>query len=165
MMQGNSNIRFEFSRQAFIKVPNIKFHGGSSTGSRADIPGQTDGRDGSNRCFLQLRDIAFKVNLCRHLKSLCWVLRLTIISSRNPDDEHIKTEVSGSLVPNISSSSKWTEYTVFARVICTFFFYFGRWKIGVLKIRGFFWRSWSGFYSSIIENTERFSIFYCNFVT
>ena len=57
-------------------------------------------------------------------------------------------------------------YTVFARVICALFFYFGRWKIGVRKICGFFlWRSWSGFYSSIIENTVLLSIFYCNFVT
>ena len=49
-------------------------------------------------------------------------------------------------------------YTVFACVICAlFFFYFGRWKIGVRKICGFFlWRSLSGFYSSIIETTVRF---------
>ena len=37
-----------------------------------------------------------------------------------------------------------------------FFSYFGRWKIGVLNMRIFLCRSWSGFYSSIIENTVRF---------
>ena len=47
--------------------------------------------------------------------------------------------------------------TVFARVICALFLHFGRWKIAVRKICGFFlWRSWSGFYSSIIDNTVRF---------
>jgi hypothetical protein len=48
-------------------------------------------------------------------------------------------------------------YAVFPLVICAlFFFYFGCWKIGVRKICGFFlWRSWSGVYSSITENTVR----------
>ena len=57
-------------------------------------------------------------------------------------------------------------HTVFARVICALFSSFDHWKIGVRKICGFFlWRSWSGFYSSINENTVLLLIFYCNFVT
>ena len=54
--------KFGFSRQLFVEVP---------TGSRADIPGQTDEHDGANRCFMQLRHIALRVNLFRNLKSLC----------------------------------------------------------------------------------------------
>jgi len=39
--------------------------------------------------------------------------------------------------------------TVFARVICALFSYFGGWKIRVRKrCRFCLWRSWSGFYSS-----------------
>jgi hypothetical protein len=55
--------------------------------------------------------------------------------------------------------------TAFARVICALFLFWPL-KIGVRKICGFFlWESWSGFYSSIFENTVLLSIFYCNFVT
>jgi hypothetical protein len=49
------------------------------------------------------------------------------------------------------------NYRMCSRNLHTFFFYLGRLKIGVRKICGFFlWRSLSGFYSSIIENTVRF---------
>ena len=45
------------------------------------------------------------------------------------------------------------------------FFYFGPWKIEVVKYADFFlWSSWSVCYSSIIENTVLLLIFYCNFV-
>ena len=58
------------------------------------------------------------------------------------------------------------QYRIWSRNLRTFFSYFGRWKIRVRKICGFFlWRSWSGFYSSIIENMVLLLIFYCNFVT
>jgi hypothetical protein len=33
-------VRFRVYRQIFIKVPNIKFHGNPSSGSRADTRGQ-----------------------------------------------------------------------------------------------------------------------------
>jgi hypothetical protein len=33
---------FEISRKTFMKVPNIKFHGNSSSRSQADTRGQTD---------------------------------------------------------------------------------------------------------------------------
>ena len=49
-----------------------------------------------------------------------------------------------------------SKYRIFSRNLRTFF-YFGRWKIGVRKISGFFlWKSCSGFYYSITENTLRF---------
>jgi hypothetical protein len=35
--------KFVFSRQIFIKVPNIKFHANSPRGSHGDICGLTDG--------------------------------------------------------------------------------------------------------------------------
>ena len=53
--------KFVFSRQIFIKVPSIRFHGSSSNGSRADTLGQIDGRtDGheANKRFLQLPEHA-----------------------------------------------------------------------------------------------------------
>jgi hypothetical protein len=34
--------KFGFSRQIFIKVPNVKFQGNLSSGNRADTCGQTD---------------------------------------------------------------------------------------------------------------------------
>ena len=54
-------------------------------------------------------------------------------------------------------------YTIFARLIMHFFFYFGRWKIGVCKICGFFflWRAWSGFYSSILVFPRNLSLLNC----
>ena len=48
------------SRQIFIKVPNIKFHGNPSSGSHADICGQTDGHDEANRRFSRLWERAKK---------------------------------------------------------------------------------------------------------
>ena len=58
-------------------------------------------------------------------------------------------------------------YAVFARVICAlFFFILAAEKSGCVRYADFFlWRSWSGFHSSIIENTVHLLIFYCNFVT
>jgi hypothetical protein len=48
-------------------------------------------------------------------------------------------------------------YAYFLGQFAHFFPLFGRWKIAVRKICGFFvWRSWSGFYSSIIDNTVSF---------
>ena len=46
--------------------------------------------------------------------------------------------------------------------LLTFFFYFGRWKFGVHKICVFFlWRSWSGFYPSILVVPRNLSLLIC----
>jgi hypothetical protein len=44
-------IEIGISQQIFIKVSNTKFHGNSSSGSRADTWGQTDGLHEANRSF------------------------------------------------------------------------------------------------------------------
>jgi len=58
---------------------------------------------------------------------------------------------------------------IFARVICALFFsIFAAEKLGCVKYADFFlWRSSSGFYSSIIENTVRFVnilLQFCNII-
>ena len=52
------SIKFGISRQIFIKVPNIRFHGNPPSGCRADTCGQKgkqmDGHDECNRRFSRL---------------------------------------------------------------------------------------------------------------
>ena len=47
------------SRQIFIKVPNIKLHENSSSGSRAHACGQTDANCEANRRFMRLSERAY----------------------------------------------------------------------------------------------------------
>ena len=50
-----------------------------------------------------------------------------------------------------------THYRICSRNLRNFVSILAGWKIGVCKVCWFFlWRSWSGFYSSIIENTVRY---------
>ena len=59
-----------------------------------------------------------------------------------------------------------TTYRICSRNLRTFFSILTAEKSGCVKYADFFlWKSWSGFYSRIIENTVLFLIFYCNFVT
>ena len=58
---------------------------------------------------------------------------------------------------HVMTASIQYRITVFARVICALFSILTAEKSGCVKYADFFlWRSWSGFYSSIIDNTVRF---------
>jgi hypothetical protein len=113
---------------------------------------------------LFMRDLCRSVNSITDCRVKSYLLVVTWTSSRPQEPLSL---VMNSNISHINVV--WNVNTVFSRVICAlFFFYIGRWKIGVCKICGFFlWRSWSGFYSSIIENTVHFVsilLSFCNII-
>jgi len=49
-------MKFEFSREKFVKFSNIKFHGNSSSGSQTVPRGQTDGQKDMTNTIVVFRN-------------------------------------------------------------------------------------------------------------
>jgi hypothetical protein len=65
--------KFGVSRQIFLKVLDIKFHGNLSSGSRADACGQTDRNEEADRHFSLLFRRNLKISLSFHMVFMCFV--------------------------------------------------------------------------------------------